>query len=341
MSAPGTVYRQHVVPRWVLWGLLAALVALGVWAQWRDPGERGNTGAASFAAGALVYALVWGIPIWVALITVWSVNRYGSITLDGEQLRVGRERVRVEDIERDSVLRAASRPPGRRAARADTYAASGKRPAGGSLALPTGVGAITVTLRDGREVVLQTRDRAGLLEALLSVVPATDDPQEPVLTEDGRRTRTLFRRAAWGPARLHAADGLTTVELPDASTIALSDRAPQDAAAGRAPDSTQATLLVDGRPCGGLRSLAALELAVEVDDLPFAAPGLRLHLHVISQGLSLRDDRGALVRPPTVRMMIANHLPFWRVARPTVADRARPEHVALWLAASWHLRDGR
>lgn len=160
-------YRRRVVPRRVCWALLAALVGLGVWAQWRDPGEGGHAGTASFAIGALVYGLVWGIPLWIALITAWSVNLYGTIELDQEVLRVGRERVPVRDIDRRSVLQLAAAPPGRRQA----PGRRANRPTGGAYALPLGVGSVPIPLRDGRELLVQTRDRAGLLAALLAVLP--------------------------------------------------------------------------------------------------------------------------------------------------------------------------
>lgn len=340
-------YRRRVVPRRVCWALLAALVGLGVWAQWRDPGEGGHAGTASFAIGALVYGLVWGIPLWIALITAWSVNLYGTIELDQEVLRVGRERVRVRDIDRDSVERLATTAPGRRARTPDaTSPARPTRPAGGAYALPLGVGAVSVTLRDGREVALGTRDRAGLVQALLRVVPTTAaDPHEPVLTDDPTRTRTLFRRAPWGPATLRAATGLTRAELPGGSFVALSSPADRSGLVdGESPGPTAGhmTVLVDDRLSGRLvpATRPGGTFEVQVDEPSLAAPGLRLRRQTLSLGLVLRDDAGVLVRTPTLRGLANDLLPIVPLVRPRVDGRARPEHVALWLAASWHLRAG-
>ena len=71
-----------------LYGLLSSL-------------DRG-LGFALLSAG--LYPVTLGIPVVIALLALWSTDRYGAITLTPTQLRVGRATVATRDLDLDDLL---------------------------------------------------------------------------------------------------------------------------------------------------------------------------------------------------------------------------------------------
>lgn len=175
-TPPGAVlYRAKAVgPRawWLCWGLLSAIAVVPALLQPSDEG---------FLLDLLAYAGAWGIPIWVTLLTLWSVDRYAAITLTRSTLRVGRDRLPVADLDPDGVRAVPREQPSaaRRLAdsagqiqvpgtRIDLVSRPGRelRHLGGSWGTPLGMDSVLLPLRDGSAVLVDVRDRAGLLAAI-------------------------------------------------------------------------------------------------------------------------------------------------------------------------------
>lgn len=118
---------------------LAATLAL--WAT--DP-----DGVGALAVAAAITGMVAGI----AALTMWSVGRYGNITLTAHQLRVGRDRIPLEQLNPWSVSGLGAQVQGRLA--------------GGAYAPVLGSGTVGVVRRDGQAVVVATKDPEALRQAL-------------------------------------------------------------------------------------------------------------------------------------------------------------------------------
>ena len=101
-AEPEVIYaRKAVSPRawavpFVLVAVLTVVLVVAVL-----PDVRTSTVVAAVAGSSPVLA------IW--LLTLWSINRYGAVTLTREALRVGRDRVPVADIEPQWVRMLASK----------------------------------------------------------------------------------------------------------------------------------------------------------------------------------------------------------------------------------------
>jgi len=172
------IYRRDILSRWpdrVCW---AALLALAVVMPIVQPGEDD----APFVVDSLAYVVAWGIPFWIALLTLWSIRRYGRVTVTRSELRVGRERIPVDHLDRDYVYLLATELPGLADRLPDLPDLPWERlrmhrdarPArllGGAYAAPIGVTAYSLMLKDGTAVAVATRDPVSLVEALLAVVP--------------------------------------------------------------------------------------------------------------------------------------------------------------------------
>lgn len=134
---------------------------------------------ADFLIDAAAYGVAWGVPVWVMLVTLWSMDFYGRVTLTRSTLRVGRERLPVADL--DPVgARAVDRNHPSLSARVRASAGDlhlprmrveGVRYLGGSYGTPYGMDSVTLPLRDGSGVRFYTRDRGALLTALNDVLP--------------------------------------------------------------------------------------------------------------------------------------------------------------------------
>ena len=55
-------------------------------------------------ASALLYPVTLGIPVLIALLTLWSKDRYGAVTLTPTELRVGRTTVPTPDVDLADLL---------------------------------------------------------------------------------------------------------------------------------------------------------------------------------------------------------------------------------------------
>ncbi|MEU4603573.1 hypothetical protein AB0F43_11390 [Kribbella sp. NPDC023972] len=120
--------------------------------------------------------------IW--LLTLWSINRYGAVTLTRESLRVGRHTIAVAEIEPQWVRMLAGRADPALAQRIAPHHVSAERQArrdrgqllGGAYGTVLGDDLVTLELHGSgqRRVSVPTRDRRGLLAGL---VTALDQPE--------------------------------------------------------------------------------------------------------------------------------------------------------------------
>jgi hypothetical protein len=128
------------------------------------------------------------LAVW--LLALWSMNRYGAITLTPETLRVGRDRVPVADIEPQWVHMLAHRADPTLAQRLATSATTVQLPGdaqvdnergrilGGAFGTTLGGDLVTLELRgDGlrrnERVSVPTNDRRGLLRGLVTALEAS------------------------------------------------------------------------------------------------------------------------------------------------------------------------
>ena len=173
------VYARKAVSRraWAIpFVLLAALVVVMVLTDLPD--VRSITVVAPLAAASPILA------IW--LLTLWSINRYGAVTLTRETLRVGRDRVPVADIEPQWVRMLATRADPALAQRFGTSASTLQLPGGrqgdrdrgrvlgGAYGATLGDDLVTLELRGNQRVSVPTRDRRGLLAGLLTALDGPD-----------------------------------------------------------------------------------------------------------------------------------------------------------------------
>ena len=178
------VHRGRAVAGWLWWDTWAALLAAAVVPTlvYDDFDSTGD-----FLAQALGYGVVWGLVVWIVLITLWSMEFYGKVTLTRSDLRVGRDRVPLAELDPAGVRAvAANRPPslGRRvrSSMGDVHVPTSRpvgpdgatfRYLGGSFGTPVGTDAISLPTRDGGAVRFSVRDRGALLAALYGVLPAS------------------------------------------------------------------------------------------------------------------------------------------------------------------------
>jgi hypothetical protein len=126
--------------------------------------------------GAALYPVTLGIPVLIALLTLWSMDRYGAVTLTPSELRVGRATVRAQDVDLTDLLLQAREIPAL-AERWASVIASNPLPAervvgqapmlGGSYGSTYGSGMLTVRLAAGGWRGIDTKRPIELLEALL------------------------------------------------------------------------------------------------------------------------------------------------------------------------------
>jgi hypothetical protein len=172
------IYRRDIFPKWPSRVCWAALLALAVVMPIVQPAESD----VPFVVDALGYAIAWGIPLWIALLTLWSLRRYSRVTVTRSELRVGRERIPVGRLDRDYVYLLATEIPALAGRLPDLpdlpwdrlrghRRARPARLLGGAYAAPIGARSYPLMLTDGTAVAVATRDPAGLVEALLAVVP--------------------------------------------------------------------------------------------------------------------------------------------------------------------------
>jgi hypothetical protein len=109
--------------------------------------------------GGDVPALLWVVAIVVVLgivaVGTLSARRVWTVRVDADGLSVGREQVRLSDIDQDH-LRAV-----------DSGVDAGAPVLGGGWSLPRGRTGLPLKLTDGRTVLVPTRDPAALWSALV------------------------------------------------------------------------------------------------------------------------------------------------------------------------------
>jgi hypothetical protein len=167
------IYRKKAISgrAWVILGLLTvALVGYTVHVQT----GMGNSLTEGLVVGFLLALVTCGI----AALTLYSLNRYGAVTLTTDTLRVGRDTVEVSRIDPEWVAMLAAKASPSLTQRVGTSASTiqlpgmsgtggGGRLLGGSYGTPIGIDALPLRLTDGERVIVPTRDRTGLLAGLL------------------------------------------------------------------------------------------------------------------------------------------------------------------------------
>jgi hypothetical protein len=113
--------------------------------------------------GPLVWAVGLVAVLGVVAVGVLSARRVWTVRVDDEGLAVGRETVRLSDIDEEH-LRAV-----------DAGVDAGAPVLGGGWSLPRGRTGLPLRLADGRTVLVPTRDPAALYEALMTRVSDTTD----------------------------------------------------------------------------------------------------------------------------------------------------------------------
>jgi hypothetical protein len=126
----------------------------------------------------ILVAILGGI--WC--LTLYSMNRYGTITVTGDALRVGRDRLLLERIDPEWVRMLASKASPTLRERVLTSANTLQLPAqvrvdpgrgrllGGAYGPSMGSDQVTLRLTDGSRVTAPSSDREGLLGALLTAL---------------------------------------------------------------------------------------------------------------------------------------------------------------------------
>lgn len=125
--------------------------------------------------------------IW--LLTLYSINRYGTITLTRDTLRVGRDQLPVASIEPQWVRMLARRAEGAEPSTAERITTSAGalqlpgdrhldtsrgRLLGGAYGATLGDDLITLELHGNKRVSVPTRDRRGLLAGLVTAVDGVE-----------------------------------------------------------------------------------------------------------------------------------------------------------------------
>lgn len=172
-----TIYRKRAVSgrAWAVPGVLS-LTAIG----YSLVTEHGTLDRliGSLVVMLILVAILGGI--WC--LTLYSMNRYGTITLTQDTLRVGRERLPVNTIDHDWVRMLASKASPALSKRVLASASTIQVPSqvkvdpgrgrllGGAYGASMGSDQVTLRLTDGTRVTAPSNDREGLLAALLTVL---------------------------------------------------------------------------------------------------------------------------------------------------------------------------
>ena len=167
---PSSVDTAHVVysaapVRGRTYGIVAGILGLIAVVPPVVGGRTGSLG--EFATNAAAYAATLGIPLWIALITLWSVNRYGRIVLTRERLRVGRHELPVAALDAAAAREVALDKKG---PLPPVVPGRVVRHMGGAWDTPMGLEPVVLALVDGSAVVVDVKDRPGFLTALRSVL---------------------------------------------------------------------------------------------------------------------------------------------------------------------------
>lgn len=170
-------YRKHAVSgrAWAVPGVLA--LSAVAYSLVTEHGDRDRMLGSLVVMLGLI-AVLGGI--WV--LTLYSMNRYGTITITGDTLRVGRDRLPLDKIDHEWVRMLASKASPTLRERVLTSASAIQIPAhvqldpgrgrllGGAYGARMGSDQVTLRLNDGSRVTAPSNDREGLLAALLTAL---------------------------------------------------------------------------------------------------------------------------------------------------------------------------
>ena len=177
---PDVIYARKPVSR-AMWRLPIVLWVVGSLALLYS--TRDDLSSFQVVMAVIIPGAIFGV--W--LLTLWSMNRYGAVTLTHETLRVGRDQVPVAAIEPQWVRMLAARADPSLARRLGTSATTLQLPGtsqvdrgrgrllGGAYGTTFGDDLVTLELRgDGvarnTRVSVPTKDRRGLLAGLLDAL---------------------------------------------------------------------------------------------------------------------------------------------------------------------------
>jgi len=177
------VYRGRAVAGWLWWGTWAALLAMALVPPVL---EDDFVSIGDFLIQVFAYGVAWGVPIWVMLLTLWSMEFYGRLTLTRSTLRVGRDRMPLSELDPVGARAVDREQPAMgarlrtsagdvhvpRSARARPHGAT-FRYLGGSYGTPWGMDAVSLPTRDGGAVRFYVRNRGAFLAALDGVLPSS------------------------------------------------------------------------------------------------------------------------------------------------------------------------
>jgi hypothetical protein len=170
------IYRRRAVTRRVWWA-----IPIGGWAVatlWLVFVTSAELSRFYLVVSVIAPGMIFGI--W--LLTLWSINRYGDVTVTRETLRVGRESLPIASLDPDWVRMLASKASPSLRERVDATGgvpeiAEGElskrdsgRLAGGAYGSTLGADTVTLRLLTGGRVAVPSGDRAGLLAALLTAL---------------------------------------------------------------------------------------------------------------------------------------------------------------------------
>jgi hypothetical protein len=171
------IYRRRAVSRRIWWWIPIVGWALGTIGLLVASPELSSF---YLVMSVIAPGMIFGI--W--LLTLWSMNRYGDVTVTRESLRVGRESLPVASIDPAWVRMLASKASPEllervtaaggvpNIAEAERRKHDSGRLVGGAYASTLGAETVTLRLVTGARVSAPTGDRAGLLAALLTALDA-------------------------------------------------------------------------------------------------------------------------------------------------------------------------
>jgi hypothetical protein len=129
---------------------------------------------------ALLYAAVWGIPVWGVLLVLWSAGRYERIVVMPDELRIGRDVLPIADIDVGASQAELQKLQG--LTRADRDRASAEwpgRPVGGAWQQRMGTRSLLLRGRRGQRWRVVCSDSDGLLEAIATAQCGAAAPVDP------------------------------------------------------------------------------------------------------------------------------------------------------------------